>query len=116
MWCTGLRSPVPGPLYAFASRHASQSVKPLPLYVLVTLENLKKKMFQTRHCPCGLQRRSWKEAWRVDAHADENGVGVGGRKPTRREWSTRGTHPGLRSKSHLKTHRGLSQEKGEPTE
>ena len=26
-----------------------------------------------RHCACALQRRSWKEAWRVDAHADENG-------------------------------------------
>ena len=53
-------------------------MKPLPLYVLVTLEYLKKKILQRRHCACALQRRSWKEAWRVDAHADVNGVGVGG--------------------------------------
>ena len=70
--------PFLAPLYAFAARHAPNSVKPLPLYVLVTLEYLKRKILQRRHCPCALQRRSWKEAWRVDAHADENGVGVGG--------------------------------------
>ena len=69
--------PFLSPLYAFAARHAPQSVKPLPLYVLVTLECLKKKILQRRHCPCALQRRSWKEAWRVAAHANENGVGVG---------------------------------------
>ena len=33
---------------------------------------------QRRHCECGLRRTSWDEAWRVDAHADEQGVGVGG--------------------------------------
>ena len=34
--------------------------------------------FQERHCECGRVRTSWKEAWRVDAHVDESGVGVGG--------------------------------------
>ena len=69
---TGLRPPVP-----CSSVHAPQTVKPLPLYVLVTLEYLRRKILQTHHCPCGLQRQSWKQAWRVDAHADEDGVGVG---------------------------------------
>ena len=70
--------PFLAPLYSFASRHAPQSVKPLPLYVMVTLEYLRKKILQRRHCECGLRRQSWEQAWRVDAHADENGVGVGG--------------------------------------
>ena len=70
--------PFVAPLYSFASRHAPQSVKPLLLYVPVTLEYLRKKITQRRHCECGLQRQSWEQAWRVDAHADENGVGVGG--------------------------------------
>ena len=64
---------------------APHSVKPLSLYVLVTLEYLKTKILQRRHCPCALQRRNWKKAWRVDAHADENGVGVGGWWPQANE-------------------------------
>ena len=70
--------PFLAPLYAFAARHAPASVKPLPLYALVTLEYLRQKIRQRRHCECGLRRTSWDEAWRVDAHADEQGVGVGG--------------------------------------
>ena len=62
----------------FAARHAPASVKPLPLYALVTLEYLRQKIRQRRRCECGLRRTSWDEAWRVDAHADEKGVGVGG--------------------------------------
>ena len=93
-WCTRLLRdrcaldcdrPFLAPLYAFASRHAPHSVKPLSVYVLVTLEYLKRKILQRRHCPCALQRRSWKEAWRVDVHADENGVGVGGWWPQANE-------------------------------
>ena len=49
--------PFLAPLYSFASRHAPQSVKPLYLYVLVTLEYLRKKITQRRHCECGLQRQ-----------------------------------------------------------
>ena len=85
LWCADYDRPFLAPLYAFASRHAPHSVKPLSLYVLLTLEYLKRKILQRRHCPCALQRRSWKEAWRVDAHADENGVGVGGWWPQANE-------------------------------
>ena len=77
--------PFLAPLYAFASRHAPGSVKPLPLYVLVTVEYLLRKIRQRRHCECGRTRASWKEAWRVDAHADEAGVGVGGWWPRANE-------------------------------
>ena len=112
MWCTGLRSPVLAPLYAFAARHAPKSVKALLLYVLVTLEYLKKKILQRRHCPwvpttelerglaggrtCGRERGG--SGWLVAA--------------SKRERS--GQH--LRSKSHQTTHRGLSKEKGKLTE
>ena len=70
--------PFLAPLCAFAARHAPNSVKPLPLYVLVTIEYQRRKLQQRRHCECGLSRTSWSQAWRVDAHADEEGVGVGG--------------------------------------
>ena len=80
--------PFLAPLYCFASRHAPQSVKPLPLCVLVTLEYLRRKITQRRHCECGLQKQSWEQAWRVDAHADENGVGVGGWWPQANEQGT----------------------------
>ena len=43
------------------------------------------KIIQRRHCECGLRRQSWRQAWRVDAHADENGVGVGGWWPQANE-------------------------------
>ena len=77
--------PFLAPLYAFAARHAPGSVKPLPLYLLVTVEYLRRKIRQRRHCECGRTRSSWKEAWRVDAHADENGVGAGGWWPRANE-------------------------------
>ena len=92
--------PFLAPLYALAARHAPQSVKPLSLYVVVTLE------YQSRHCACALQRRSWKEAWREWTHMRTRTVWewvAAGRKQTRMEWSTRGTYTGLRSKSHQKT-------------
>ena len=68
--------PFLAPLYAFAARHAPGSVKPLPLYVLITVEYLRRKIRQRRHCECGLVRSNWKEARRFGAHADDNGVGV----------------------------------------
>ena len=77
--------PFLAPLYAFASRHAPNSVKPLPLYVLITVEYLRRKISQRRHCECGLSRTSWTQAWRVDAHADDEGVGVGGWWPQTNE-------------------------------
>ena len=70
--------PFLAPLYAFAARHAPNSVKPLPLCALVTVEYLRRKISQRRHCECGLSRASWSQAWRVDARADEEGAGVGG--------------------------------------
>ena len=54
---------------------------------MVTLEYLRRKILQRRHCECGLRRQSWEQAWRVDAHADENGVGVGGWWPQANEHS-----------------------------
>ena len=54
--------PFLAPLCVFAARHAPASVKPLPLYVLVSLEYLRQKIRQRRHCECGLSRRSWSES------------------------------------------------------
>ena len=65
-------------------RHAPGSVKPLPLYVLIIVENLRRKIRQRRHCECGQVHSSWK-ARRIDALADDNGVGVGGWWPQTNE-------------------------------
>ena len=54
--------PFLAPLCVFAARHAPASVKPHPLYVLVSLEYLRQKIRQRRHCECGLSRRSWSES------------------------------------------------------
>ena len=48
--------PFLAPLCAFAARHAPGSVKILPLYVLVTVEHLRRKIRQRRHCECGRMR------------------------------------------------------------
>ena len=40
---------------------------------------------QRRRCECGRTLTNWKVAWRVDAHADVNGVGVGGWWPQANE-------------------------------
>ena len=77
--------PFLAPLYAFASRHAPHSVKPLPLYVLVTLEYLKRKILQRRHCPCALQRRSWKKLGEWTRMRTRTGWGVGGWWPQANE-------------------------------
>ena len=77
-------------------RCKSSSVKPLPLYVLITMEYLRRKIRQRRHCECGLVRSSWKEAWRVDAPADDGGLEAGGLEPTRRSRSGRKSLRGSR--------------------
>ena len=104
-------------LYSFASRHAPQTVKPLALYVMLALEYLRKKILQRRHCECGLQRQSWEQAWRVDGHADEKGVGVGigGLRRTAKGRSRSGTHLGSLSEQPQKTLPGLSNVRERPT-
>ena len=69
------------------------SVKPLPLYALVTLECLRQKIRQRRHCECGLLRTSWNEAWRADARAD-----AGGQRKMNMERSPPGSRHGSRSR------------------
>ena len=88
----------------FLSRHVPQSVKPLLLYVLVTLEYVWRKLLPETSlcvwavtaelgtslaggCPCRPKTESEREA--------------GGRKPTSKESSPPGARPGVQRQSHL---------------
>ena len=64
-------------------------LRPLPLYVLVTLRHLANRLSERRHCPCAIQSTSWQQAWRVDAHASDEGVCIG--------WSEVDDQGGLRT-------------------
>ena len=75
--------PFLAPLCTFASPHPAASTKPLPLYVLLTLEYMRGKIRDRRHCPCGRRFIEWSEAWRVDARAEGEKVGIGGWFPVR---------------------------------
>ena len=70
--------PFLAPLYSFASHYSMSSVRPLPLYVMVTLKHLADRLELRRHYCCSATQASWESAWRVDAQASKDGVGVGG--------------------------------------
>ena len=77
--------PFLAPLYSFASRCRNQELVILPLYVVIVLVHLARR-FELRHMyPSTVRRQRMSESFRVDAHADEGGIGVGGWKPVRDE-------------------------------
>ena len=70
--------PFLGPLYIFASRHDPSATRPLPLYVVVVMTFLRGRLRERRHYPCGARKVSWSEAWRSDAKAEGEDIGIGG--------------------------------------
>ena len=74
----GVREAVLAPLYSFASRCRDQELAILPLYVVTMLTHLARR-FELRYMyPSTVRRSRMSESFRVDAHADEEGIGVGG--------------------------------------
>ena len=78
--CSALECVVPflAPLYTFASLYDPESTRPLPLYVLATLQFLKGQLARRRHFGCAVEEMAWSEAWRVDAKAEGEELGIGG--------------------------------------
>ena len=77
--------PFLAPLFAFAARHSNTSLARLPLYVVSVLRHLAGRFEHRRMYPSTVRRSKAREPFRVDACADENGIGVGGWLPTRNE-------------------------------
>ena len=77
------------------------STQPLPLYVTTTLKFLRRQLQIRRHYTCvanthylcALTAASWSEAWRVDAKAEGNDLGIGG-------WWPSADSTGVISKAH----------------
>ena len=70
--------PILAPLYAFASLGDAEATRPLPLYRLATLQFLKVQLDRRRHFGCAVEEMTWAEAWRVDAKAKGEELGIGG--------------------------------------
>ena len=70
--------PFLAPLYTFASLYDPEATRPLPLYVLATLQFLKGQLARRRHFSCAVEEMAWSEAWRVDAKAEGEELGIGG--------------------------------------
>ena len=56
--------PFLAPLYTFASLYDPEATRPLPLYVLATLQFLKGQLARRRHIGCAVEETAWSEAWR----------------------------------------------------
>ena len=70
--------PFLAPLYSFVSRYSPDAVRPLPLYVSVTLQHLADRLQLRRIYTCAATHAPESAAWRVDAQASDGSVGVGG--------------------------------------
>ena len=71
------------PLFAFAARYRDSSSVGLPLYVATVLRHLSQRFELRRMYPSTVRRVRTRGPFRVDACADESGIGVGGWLPTR---------------------------------
>ncbi len=73
--------PFLAPLYSYSSRFSSNALLDLPLYVVTVLGYLAGRFALRRMYPSAVRRSSRAIPFRVDAHADEEGIGVGGWQP-----------------------------------
>ncbi len=75
--------PFLAPLYTFLAQATGDGPRVLPLYVTTVLVHLASRFAARRLYPSAVRRIKTMEAFRVDAHADGNEVGVGGWLPAR---------------------------------
>jgi hypothetical protein len=80
--------PFLAPLYTFLSLVSADGTRDLPLYVTTVLTHLAARFSARRLYPSAVRRVKSAEAFRVDAHADGDAIGVGGWMPSRNAQGT----------------------------
>ena len=75
--------PFLAPLFSFASRHPRGGMHVVPLYVRVLTKFLSNRIERRRSYPSAMARVAMGEAFRVDAKAEGNCIGIGGWLPKR---------------------------------
>ena len=75
--------PFLAPLFTFISVMPTSGIKSLPLYVRIILSHLADRIERRRHYPSAEPRVCLGDAFRVDAHAAGQEVGIGGWAPVR---------------------------------
>ena len=72
-------------LFNFLSRHKRGGLQAVPLYIRVVCRFLSERIERRRMYPSAATRSSGVEAFRVDAKAEGDAIGIGGWLPTRAE-------------------------------
>ena len=75
--------PFLAPLFAFLALHPGKGRRFIPMYVALVLEYLAGRFELRRHYPSAVRREKLEEAFRADARATEETIGIGGWLPTR---------------------------------
>ncbi len=75
--------PFLAPLFTFAALHHGGGMRELPLFVISVLDHLAERFEKRRHYPSAERRVREAEAFRVDAMAEGNTIGIGGWRPCR---------------------------------
>ena len=75
--------PFLAPLFSFVSRHRRGGLQVLPLYVRVVAKFLAQRISRRRMYPSAVEWKKGQEAYRVDAKAEGEMIGIGGWLPKR---------------------------------
>ena len=76
-----LERPFLAPLYAFAAIGAPTALRPIPVYILLVMQHLVRRLKVSRHYGCAVPRTKRATPFRVDAKAEGQEVRVGGWHP-----------------------------------
>jgi hypothetical protein len=73
--------PFLSPIFTFLALHPGGGIKPIPIYLRLILRFLAARIARRRFYPSAISRSHQPHPFRVDAHADEEEVGIGGWLP-----------------------------------
>ncbi len=73
--------PFLSPIYTFLSLHPGGGTRPLPTYLRLVLRFLSSRIARRRYYPSAVTRSKQRHPFRVDAHAEDEDVGIGGWLP-----------------------------------
>ncbi len=73
--------PFLAPLFSYVSLYPSNGIRAVPLYARLIMTFIADRLERRRHYPSAVTRQKSSEPFRVDAHAEDMTVGVGGWLP-----------------------------------